>query len=123
MQTTDDQLTRWLDAARALGEDAGRNAASWCVDGNSDRAERARVLAMMREGDPQAFDFLPPMPNLSGEWADDPTPGSLVEDVTGLSRWNVDDATTDEIVFAWDAGANIAFGAECERLLVQFCED
>jgi hypothetical protein len=28
------------------------------------------MVAMLDDGDPQAYDFLPAMPDLSGEWAD-----------------------------------------------------
>ena len=125
---TDGQLAAWCGEAYNLGRDAGIAAASWCADGNSDRDERARVLAMMRDGDPQAFDFLPREPNLSGEWADDPTPTSVACEVTGwddplgmVERFG--HAFTDDLADAWERGASDAFFLECERLLIAFCED
>ena len=117
MQTTD--IDRWAREALQLGQDAGIAAASWCFDGNSDPAERGRVLAMLRDGDPMAFDYLPSMPNLSGGWADDPTPLSLARDITG------DDDPSPELIDTladtWESGVALTFESECERLLTAFC--
>ena len=131
---TDGQLAAWCGEAYNLGRDAGIAAASWCYDGNSDPAERARVLAMLRDGDPEAFDYLPREPNLSGEWADEATPASVCEAI--LPDTSTDGETTgewfdrtvsadlcDALCDAWERGASDAFFLECERLLIAFCED
>lgn len=109
----------YVAEARSLGEAAGKAAASWVTDGNSDVAERGRVLAMMRAGDPAADDYLPRRPDLSGEFAGDPTPQSLFRDITGR------DATTDadsdlmgRLADAWENGVADVFAPECERLLL-----
>lgn len=66
--------------AYARGVDAARAAATWVADGNTDDAHCSRVLTMLAEGDPEANDYLPRQPNLSGEYADDPTPYSIARD-------------------------------------------
>lgn len=129
MQAQDTQLAGWKDAARKLGEEHARNAASWVVDGNSDRAERARVLAMMRDGDPAADQFLPRQPDLSGEFADAPTPRSIFEDITSMdahaeATWNQGGycIVADALCSAYEEGVGAVFQVECERLLIAFCE-
>jgi hypothetical protein len=129
MQDSNEQQA-WQDEARKLGTEAAEAAASWTVDGNSDRQERARVLAMLRDGDPDAYDYLPREPNLSGEYADDLTPRSLFEDITGLdahaeATWSVDayNAVVDALCDAYDEGVSETFSLACERELIAFCEE
>ena len=83
--TTDEQRKQWIDKAYSVGVDRANMAASWTYDGNSDVEERARVLAMLRAGDPVAHDYLPRRPDLSGEFADALTPLSLVEEFDSLT--------------------------------------
>jgi hypothetical protein len=57
---------------------------------------------------PQPYDFLPAMPDLSGEWADAPTP-QPAQDIFGYghtgSAFNYPpEAVLDEIADAWEAG-------------------
>lgn len=66
--------------AREAGAEHGRAAASWYFDGNTSRATYAYVLAGLEDGDPQVLDTLPCAP-LSGEYADDPTPASVLADL------------------------------------------
>lgn len=117
----------WAPAARQLGAEAGTAAASWTCDGNSDVAECARVLAMLRDGDPQAFDYLPTTPNLSGEFADDPTPASIMADVvgTGANNYSDDDLgeLMDALATAWEDGVSETFGSACEAELIKVCGD
>jgi hypothetical protein len=115
--------------ARARGEDAAKAAASWVTDGNSDVAERARVLAMLRDGDPAADDYLPRRPDLSGEFADDLTPTRLFEEIIGrppildgLDVESKDGGTIDQIADAFEEGVSETFTQECERELIRFCE-
>lgn len=112
-----------IEAARELGREAGVAAGSWAADGKSTEDAR-RVLTMMEDGDPRASDYLPVEPNLSGEWADAPTPGSLYEDVTGRdahgdATWNQGtyQAALEAICEAWESGVMESFSAECERVL------
>src|ERR1700739_2806258 len=91
-----DTLARWTAEARALGIEQAECAAGWAFDGNSTRDERARVLDMLREGDPAAWDYLPAMPNLSGEWADALTPHRLFEQIVGREPETDDDGDVIE---------------------------
>lgn len=108
-----------LAEAYEMGRDAGRAAATWSCDGNSDINERRRVLAMLNDGDPEAYDYLPNTPNLSGEWADDPTPNSLAYDL-GYSAGDED--VISQIAEEWERGVSETFMTACERELIKFCE-
>jgi hypothetical protein len=121
-------LEQWVAEARALGVEHAQNAADWAFDGNSDVDERARVLAMMQDGDPAAYDYLPAMPNLSGEWADSPTPRSLYERITGADadqsvtdeEWQDISPAIDALADAYEDGVSDTFGPACEAALVEF---
>lgn len=129
---TDTETEHWptrADAAHleayALGCEAARNAASWTVDGNTSAEHVRRVLAMLDDGDPQAFDYLPARPDLSGEWADSPTPRSIAADILGAD-WEthgnnapdyIDAETVDVLAEAWEAGVSETFEAACETEL------
>lgn len=121
-------LSKYEAEAHALGVAAAKTAASWCVDGNTDPEHYARLVRMMDEGAPELSDYLPQRPNLSGEWADAPTPYSLYEQVTGLDHSEENDAAglayetlvgsvVDAIANAWEAGVAETFETECERLI------
>jgi hypothetical protein len=110
--------------AYELGRDAAIAAASWVVDGNTSQEHIRRMVAWLDDGDPRADEFLPAMPDLSGEWADAPTPRSLFEDITGFdahaeASFNYDAyyAVLEPICAAWEAGVDDTFMAECERIL------
>jgi hypothetical protein len=113
-------------AARELGDEHARNAASWAADGNADPDERRRVLKMLDEGDGQAYDYLPTMPNLSGEFAGDPTPASLFEDVVGrppeldgLDVESRDGGLIDSLCAAYEDAVSETFGPACEAVLIE----
>jgi hypothetical protein len=117
-------LSKYEATARALGVEAAKSAATWCTDGNTGEEHYRRLLALMDDGDPVAYDHLPACPNLSGEWADSPTPASLFEEVTGFdahaeSSWNYDgyQVVLEAICNAWEAGVSETFQLECERIL------
>src|SRR5262245_12994488 len=80
---TADERARTIAEARELGAEHARNAAAWVADGNTDTEQIRKVLAMLDAGDPEADDYLPRRPDLSGEWADDPTPLSLYRELMG----------------------------------------
>ena len=113
------QWERWEAEAFRLGQEAARAAASWTADDHA-----ARVLAMLEAGDPEAENYLPARPDLSGEWADAPTPRSLFEEVTGLdahaeATFN-QDAYQDvlgQLCEAWERGVAETFEAVCEAEL------
>lgn len=104
-----------LKMACELGRDAGDAAGSWTANGNTSMEHAEKVLRMMQDGDPMAWDYLPNMPNLSGEMAGNPTPQSLAEDC------GMEDASPDEIHMlceAWENRVSEIFGLACERELL-----
>jgi hypothetical protein len=114
----------WVREAREQGEEAGKAAASYVIDGNQEDSHYARLERMMDEGDPALDDYLPARPNLSGEWADSMTPARLFEAITGLdahaeASWNYDgyQSVLEPLCDAWEAGVDETFGHECERLV------
>jgi hypothetical protein len=123
-----DYSTEHEREAYRLGVDAAESAASWTVDGNTSAEHVRRVIAMLEDGDPMANDYLPACPNLSGEWADSPTPISLYEDITGFSHFQEQQvaglvyetrvgSVVDAIADAWEAGVSDTFERACEREL------
>lgn len=103
-----------IEQARELGRQAGRDAGSWAADGNTPTEHIRKVLAMLDDGDPAAYDFLPRRPNLSGEYADDPTPHSIASGLLGNDQAPED---RDALADAWEDGVSETFEAECERTL------
>jgi len=100
--------------AYELGAEHARIAASW-VDGNTSHDAIVRVVAMLDAGDPEAYDYLPREPNLSGEWADDLTPLRLVTEIAGDE---IDpDPIIDAVCEAYERGVSDTFEPECERIL------
>lgn len=118
-----DQPRAWAHAARKLGEEHGRNAASWIVDGNTKPEAVAHVVALIDAGD-DWDDYRPGFPNLSGEWADDLTPAKLFEEITGMdahaeASWNADayQSVLEDLCTAYEEGVSATFEPECERIL------
>lgn len=103
-----------IDHATRLGRDAGKNAASWVFDGNTEEATYRRVLKGIREGDPEVMDAYRE-PDLSGEF-DGLTPSGLVSQ-TGLPEGDPGEAEAD-ICSAWEGAARDAFWGELERVCV-----
>ena len=101
--------------AYAKGEDAAKAAASWVIDGNTPQDHIRRMVKWMDEGDPCYSDHLPRRPNLSGEWGNELTPHSLVNEICGLT--NCPPEMADEITEAFDEGVADHFEPECERIL------
>ena len=104
-----------------LGVEHAKNAASWIVDGNTKREFIPAVLEMFDAGDPAVYDYLPRMPDLSGEYADDLTPSTLAV-MVGLDPeafGSPDDQSIeiDAACEAYEAGVSDTFGPECERIL------
>ncbi len=107
----------FLSRATALGEEHGRNAASWYFDGNTSVGTYRAVLQGIDDGDPQVLDTFPAAP-LSGEWADDPTPDSIVSECYGSDEWtHWDDLPlVDDILRAYEDGFYTASSDEIERV-------
>lgn len=123
---TDEQYRALLDDARSLGEQHGRNAASWweqdAIGGRASgdtRAVARRVLRGINDGDPEILDSLP-CPNLSGEWADGMTPAELFayldievpddHESDPFNQWS------DEICSEYETGASQGAQDEVARL-------
>ena len=98
-------------AARAAGKAAGISAASW-VEVSETNA--SAILAGLNDCDPAVYDSLA-FPNLSGEYADAPTPRSLMEDI-GLGE---DDTRYEwlesDLCDAWENASSQAFEREVSR--------
>lgn len=98
--------------ARRLGQEAGRAAATWAVDGNTSDGHYHRVLEMLASGDPLADQFLPAMPDLSGQHAGDPTPLSLARELTGED--DPSPSLVDSLADEWEQGVTDTFSPTCE---------
>jgi hypothetical protein len=98
-----------------LGKQHAINAASWIIDGNTPTEHIARMVQWLDDGDPQADDYLPRRPDLSGEWADEATPRDLAQDILGEDA--PDAAILEGLCDAYEAGVSENFEAECERIL------
>jgi hypothetical protein len=101
---------RLIEAARELGRHAGAAAGAWAADGNTDRDAAAQVIALGDAGD-DFDDYLPRRPDLSGEWADEATPRSIAEMLTG--RDDAEPELVDAISSAWEAGVDETFEDAC----------
>ena len=110
----------FITEASKLGRDAGRAAGSWAADGNTKQQHITNVLKMLDDGDPEASDYLPPTPNLSGEWADDLTPAKLFEEVVGREATERDAELKDTLATAWEDGVMETFENQCEKTLRSF---
>lgn len=111
-------MTSHEQAAYDLGVEHAKNAASWVLDGNTSEDHIRRMVAMLDDGDPEAEQYLPARPDLSGEWADSMTPDVLHREITGGEEPREDDSTfQDELCSAYERGVDETFQVECERIL------
>lgn len=118
----------WELRARDAGKDAGASAATWLEPGDKENA--ARILWMMRGGDPAAVDYLPREPDLSGEMADGPTPRSVLEEIADETWPQLEQLGTDEqlgewldaVSTAWEEGVSDTFALMCETALMRVAE-
>ena len=68
------------EAAKRVGAEHGSTSAGWVVTSNNCTVDAARKIIKGHEaGDPQIMEFCPNP--LSGEWADDPTPMALLDEI------------------------------------------
>lgn len=122
--STQDDIASWSAEAFKLGQEDARASASWAADGNTSPEHIRRVLRMLADGDPQADDYLPARPDLSGEWADARTPRSLFEDITGFdahaeATFNPDayGECVEALCEAYEQGVTDTFEPACEAAL------
>jgi hypothetical protein len=104
---------QYIKEAYELGREHAENAASWCINGFVAPNHVQQMVQWFDDGDPQLDDYLPRHPNLSGEFADDPTPLSLARDITGDD--DIDPELMDELADAYEAGVDDTFYEACER--------
>ena len=95
-----DSYEQIMQEAREAGRLYGVAAASGLFDGNTDHNTYVAVLAGIEDGDPRVMDLLPSSP-LSGEWADSPTPESVLAD---LGVTDEDDHGVDDYLCAYEDG-------------------
>jgi len=108
--------------ARLWGSEEGANAAEWVAqDTFGGRVTRGakesaqEVIRQMDEGDPAFWDGVS-LPDLSGEYADDPTPRTLAENY-GLDEENDPDGfILDELCTEWEEGVSDGFGSKLYEL-------
>ena len=114
--------------AAQLGREAGENAAAWweqdAIGGRVTRPGQAEETARLtlrglEDGDPAVCDAIP-YPNLSGEWAGDPTPASLYEEL-GVDA--EDDTDDGELCQVWEGAASQAVVHAIERACRKLLED
>lgn len=101
------------ERAAEMGKRAGENAAHWVIQdtwgGRVTRGEREAATAFLRAFDDG--DETPQPPNLSGEWAGDETPRSLMASCFGDGWEEVEEyvEAQDDICAAWEFAAQDAF--------------
>ncbi len=109
---TELRVYRLTFEARLLGRAAGRAAGAWAADGNTDAEAARQVIALSDAGD-DIDQYLPRRPDLSGEWADDATPTSLLIDL-GIDDEDPErDALLTDCSDAWEAGVDDTFVPAC----------
>lgn len=101
------------ERAARMGKRAGENAAHWVIQdtwgGRVTRGEKEAAAAFLRAFDDG--DETPQPPNLSGEWAGDETPRSLMASCFGEGWEEVEEyvEAQDDICSAWEFAAQDAF--------------
>jgi hypothetical protein len=108
-------IERAEQEAERLGTIAGRNAAAWVEQdtwgGRVTRDEKQAAQAFLDAFEDCDHSALPEPPNLSGEWAGDETPQSLMLALLG-DGWNEVEEYVEaqqDLCTAWEDAANEAF--------------
>jgi hypothetical protein len=103
-----------IEKARKIGEQNGKNAASWVFDGNTPIETYQTVLSGINEGDPQVYDMYAE-PNFSGEYGDSYSERDLADEI-GIDYLAVTTREMDEIAKHYLDAAQWAFWHEIERV-------
>ena len=135
MSKLDKLMTRALGFAYDLGMNVGENHANWVEQdlfggrytGDQRKAARA-VLKTLDEGyDHGLYDGLP---DLSGEWADGPTPQSVLSQVLhaldvkpGTKQADHVEEFLDDICNEWSLGVQSGFECELHRLATEAAKE
>lgn len=111
-----------LEQAAALGAEHGHAAGTWVIVDEDDNARA--LLKMDEEGDPEFDDASGYRAPLSGEWADDLTPGMLrVSLDVDEATWLGDDQLSDAACTSYELAHRDAFVAEVLRMARAQLED
>jgi hypothetical protein len=108
--------------AYEMGYEHGRAAGSWVVDGDMTGEIEAYkwLLHGVDDGDPVVLDALPSGP-LSGEWADGPTPASVLADL-GVDDEDPD-VDTDDLLFEFESGFDAGVADEVTEICRRFVSE
>jgi len=88
-------------AAAELGREAGHNAGTWVIDGNTTVETARKILQGYEDGDPEVMDMQPSP--LSGEWADDPTIQNVLDDIASEAEvWEIDPDSEDDLLSVYE---------------------
>jgi hypothetical protein len=102
-------LDSWIAEAHKLGAEDAKAAASWITDGNdTDESRRAKLQRIEDDGPDSVIGR---RPDLSGEYADNPTPLSLAREITGDDDPDAD--TVDALADAYELGVSDEFEDAC----------
>lgn len=102
-----------IENARELGQSEGKSAGSAVFDGNADMATYRTILKGHEDGDPEVMDMY--RSPLSGEYADDRTPKSLL-DWLEVPESNASDEDYSELIDAYEEAHSEAFWDEVVRV-------
>jgi len=108
-------LERAEREAGKIGIEAGENAAAWVSmetwGGRVTSGEKEAAQSFITAFDDGDYSTLPEPPNLSGEWAGDETPASLMETLFGEDWQDVEEFrdSQDVMCTAWENGAHEGF--------------
>lgn len=104
-----------VEAMRAAGETAGKNAASWIADGNTSRLALEGMLRAF-EGDADPGAVAAPAP-FSGEWASGPSVADVIGSETEADPDELAPEERDELATVFEDAYYEAFHAEGERIV------
>ena len=93
------------------GREAGKDAGSWVIDGNTSAETARAILKGIEDGDPDVMDIQPSP--LSGEWAGESV-YELIPELREMEERGEHDAI-DEACTAYEQGFGEGFWAEVER--------
>lgn len=116
LSPTDEEYDALKLEAANMGQNAGRSAGTWYFGTGASREQARAVAQGIIDGDPEILDTFPTAP-LSGEWADDPTPTSVlaaIYDSCGIEQTNSGEHD-DVILGEWEAAYVQAAEQQIER--------
>lgn len=100
------------EALRVDGYSAGVASGSWVIDGNTPETDAREIVRMFDDGDPLIYDAMPEP--LSGEWADGPAPGDVLESA-GVKVDSLGPEEASELLNEWEDGFREGWEHEVRR--------